>query len=253
MLALIFTCATTKAIHADSIGVLKTPSQENSEVVVLGDKDFLYLERKEGVWHLMSCEGSSLCGEVDMNDIEVDKIASYLIDSDLESHIKDYCTPEKEDYLCELFASSLELAQRKTDRNWAVAGAVAGAVAVAVAVAVAGAGAWAGAWAWAVALAVAVTGAGALAGAVAVAGAGAGAVAGAVVWAVALAVAVAVTGAGAVAGAGALVWAVAGTIFGIKFSKDFFIAQEDIKKIRKELRKILEENAQNDFGFTGMP
>ena len=141
MLALIFTCATTKAIHADSIGVLKTPSQENSEVVVLGDKDFLYLERKEGVWHLMSCEGSSLCGEVDMNDIEVDKIASYLIDSDLESHIKDYCTPEKEDYLCELFASSLELAQRKTDRNWAGAGAGAwawaGAVAVAVAVALA--------------------------------------------------------------------------------------------------------------------
>ena len=52
MLALIFTCATTKAIHADSIGVLKTPSQENSEVVVLGD---------------------------------------------LESHLKDYSTPEKED------------------------------------------------------------------------------------------------------------------------------------------------------------
>ena len=185
MLALIFTCATTKAIHADSIGVLKTPSQENSEVVVLGDKDFWYLERKEGVWHLMSCEGSSLCGEVDMNDIVVDKIASYLIDSDLESHIKDYCTPEKEDYLCELFASSLELAQRKTDRNWAVAWA----------------GAGAGAWA--------------LGGAVALAGAGAGALAGAV--------------------------ALARTIF--KLSKDSFIAQEDIKKIRMELRKILEENA----------
>ena len=206
MLALIFTCATTKAIHADSIGVLKTPSQENSEVVVLGDKDFLYLERKEGVWHLMSCEGSSLCGEVDMNDIEVDKIASYLIDSDLESHIKDYCTPEKEDYLCELFASSLELAQRKTDRNWAGAGA-AGAGAVAGLGWGCGCGwgcgfGWLGLWlglwlwlwlglgcgwgfgwgcgwgcGWGWALALAWAGAGALAWAVAGAGAGAGAVA----------------------------------------------------------------------------
>ena len=152
MLALIFTCATTKTIHADSI---KTPFQENSKVVVLGDKDSLYLERKEGVWHLMSCEGSSLCGEVDMNDVEVDKIASYLIDSDLESHIKDYCTPEKKDYLCELFESSLELAQRKTDRNWALAGAVAGAGALALAWAGALAGAVAGAGALALALAVA--------------------------------------------------------------------------------------------------
>ena len=196
MLALIFTCATTKAIHADSIGVLKTPSQENSEVVVLGDKDFLYLERKEGVWHLMSCEGSSLCGEVDMNDIEVDKIASYLIDSDLESHIKDYCTPEKEDYLCELFASSLELAQRKTDRNWAVAGAGAGAVAVAVALAVGfgwgwgwGFGCGCGLWLW-LALAWAVAVALAWAWAVAVAGAGAVAVGVGVAVAVALAGAV---------------------------------------------------------------
>ena len=173
MLALIFTCATTKAIHADSIGVLKTPSQENSEVVVLGDKDFFYLERKEGVWHLM---------------------------------------------------------KRKTDRNWAEALALAGGGAVALA--------WAGAGAEVVAVA------GDLAGAVAVAWAGAeavavagGAVAGAVAW--------------AEAEAGAV--ALAGTIFGIKFSKAFFIAQEDIKKTRMELRKILEENAQNDFGFTGMP
>ena len=33
----------------------------------------------------------------------------------------------------------------------------------------------------------------------------------------------------------------------------FSIAQEDIEKIRMELRKILEKNAQNDSGFTGMP
>ena len=76
-------------------------------------------------------------------------------------------------------------------------------------------------------------------------------------WAGAVAVDGAVAVAGAVAWPVAVAWAGAvvgaGTIFGIKFSKDFFIAQEDIKKIRMELRKILEENAQNDFGFTGMP
>ena len=63
MLALIFICTTTKTIHADSI---KTPSQENSEFGILGNKDSFYFEKKEGAWYLMSCEGSSLCREVEM-------------------------------------------------------------------------------------------------------------------------------------------------------------------------------------------
>ena len=197
MLALIFICTTTKTIHADSI---KTPSQENSEFGILGNKDSLYLEKREEVWHLMSCEGSSLCREVGMNDVNVDKIASHL--KDLRPHLDDYCTQDKEDYLCELFALSLDLAQRKRERNIDVAWAVAWALALVVVVV------WAVAWALA--------------------------------WALALVV------------AGTLVVTVALVVAGT-WAKYFRIAQEDIEKIRMELSKILEENAQNDSGFTGMP
>ena len=59
----------------------------------------------------MQCENSSLCREVEMDD--VDKIADHV--ENLRTPIENYCQQQQEeDGLCELFALSLELAQRKT-------------------------------------------------------------------------------------------------------------------------------------------
>ena len=79
--------------------------------------------------------------------------------------------------------------------------------------------------------------------------------AGAVVLALAGAVVLALPLAGAglltLASGGAVVVALAGGL--VLAVKSFIVAEKDIEKIKMELSKILEENAQNDFVFTGMP
>ena len=105
----IFACMTTKPIFASP---MESSSSLSKEEFILGDENSLHLKRRDGLWHLMNCEGSSLCEEVDMDDataaateagvgacsslceevdmddVDVDKIASYLIDSDLEKPYK---------------------------------------------------------------------------------------------------------------------------------------------------------------------
>ena len=101
---------TTKPVFASP---MESSSSLSKEEFILGDKDSLYLEKREGVWRLMNCEGSSLCREVKMDD--VDKIAHQL--KDLKNPIEDYCQQEREDDLCELLALSLELTQKITVRD----------------------------------------------------------------------------------------------------------------------------------------
>ena len=230
----IFACMTTKPIFASP---MESSSSLSKEEFILGDENSLYLEKKEGLWHLMICEGSSLCREVETND--VDKIAHHL--EDLRPHLDDYCSQGKEDYLCKLFALSLELTQRKRDRNIS--------------------GVMIGVWAVALAIMVFMVGTGPAGWTLTVVGVGAGAVLGWALVETEVEVLV-VAGAGTVgwalamtrtwAGAGSLaIGAITGAMVGA--GKTFLIEQEDIKKIRMELSKILEENAQNDFGFTEMP
>ena len=106
----IFACMTTKPVFAS---LMESSSSLSKEEIILGDENSLYLEKKEWLWNLMICEDLSLCREVKRDD--VDKIAHQL--EDLKNSIANYChQTEKEDYLCNLFAISLELTQ-KTDSN----------------------------------------------------------------------------------------------------------------------------------------
>ena len=122
----IFIWTATKPILASPMES-PTPFSSSRDNVILGDKDkdSLYLEKKEGLWHLMKCEDPFLCSEVKVDD--VDEIAHHL--KDFESrHIQDYCQQEKEDYLCDLFALSQKLTESKETRNQQAIGVVAMAV-----------------------------------------------------------------------------------------------------------------------------
>ena len=178
----IFACMTTKPVFANP---MESSSSLSKEEVILEDENSLYLEKREGVWRLINCEGSSLCREVKMDD--ADKIAHQL--EDLKSPIENYCRQEKEDYLCDLFAFSLELTQKITNHE---------------------------------------------------AGVGAKIFAGVMISSMAMVIAVNVSGP---LGLSFIV------IFAVTTVLKHFEEKEDIDEIRKELSKILEENAQNDFGF----
>ena len=112
----IFICTATKPIFASPTESSKPISTERDELV-LGDKDSLYLEKRKEVWHLMECTGEGFCREVTIDDMNsTDNITNHL--KDLQEPIKDYCLhEEREDILCELHDLSLELDQRKSDKN----------------------------------------------------------------------------------------------------------------------------------------
>ena len=115
----IFSCmATTQPIVASSMESSKSLSKEG-ETVILGD-NYVHFKKKKDVWRLMMCEDSSLCREVEMDDM--DNIAHHLVN--LRAPIEEYCQKEGEDDLCEWFA----LVQRKTGNVTLVSAEIGGAI-----------------------------------------------------------------------------------------------------------------------------
>ena len=119
LLAFIFICMATKTISASPTETPKLLSKENNKVI-LGDTDSLFLEKKEGdKWRLIECKSSSYCKEARMSYI-LDNEMDYYI-KELQPHIENYCQQEKEDALCAIPILSRGLAQRKIDRDEALA------------------------------------------------------------------------------------------------------------------------------------
>ena len=98
----IFICTATKPIFASPTESSKPISTERDELV-LGDKD--------------SQVGTSI-----KNIKDIDDMANLLLLKDIQEPMASYCQQEnKEDALCDLLTLSLELDQRKSDKNWLIA------------------------------------------------------------------------------------------------------------------------------------
>ena len=123
MLALILTCTIAKTTHANLDFIFmdkrfKSPTE--TEVVKLGNKDALFLEKSiYGGWPLMECESPSHCREV--REIEdVDLAHRPLLVNDIPVAVANYCQQLgdgdlSDDFLCGAFKLSRELGLSKID------------------------------------------------------------------------------------------------------------------------------------------